>query len=407
MNLSSNPPGILQLSRSVPAPPAAGEVSLVHHWMEFFRGGEAVLEQFGLLFPDAPISMLVFNDRLLPPSLRAHELRASFLQRIPVLKRHFRKLLPIFPEIIRRQQLPPGTRFVLSSDASMIKGIPIPEKAVHVCYCHSPPRYLWGLEESYLESSSHGNRIGRMIFSASLPHLRSFDQKMAQRVTRFIANSRCVQDRIKRCYDRESVVINPPVEITRFNPTRPREDFFLIVSALVPYKRVDLVIDACSKLGRRLVVIGTGPEEADLKRRAAQCVTFLGWQSNDVVRDHYERCRAFLFPGIEDFGITPCEAQAAGAPVIAFGEGGALETVCEGVSGFFFPHQTVAAVIEAVEQFESAPPLTAEACRRNVAHLGPARFRSEIRKFLETEFPNLFADYLWPDDEFARNDPMA
>ncbi len=372
------------------------KTTLVHHWMEFFRGGEAVLEQFGLLFPDAPISMLVYNRDFLTPSLLRHEYRTSFLQRWPFLRRHFRKLLPIFPEIIRRQHLPKDTRFVLSSDASIIKGVPIPPGAIHICYCHSPPRYLWGLEDSYLESSSHGNAFGRMLFSASLPHLRDFDRKMAQRVDHFIANSHCVRERIRRCYDRDSVVINPPVEISRFDPTRNRDDFYLIISALVPYKRVDLAVDACSKLGRRLIVIGTGPEEADLKRRAAPCVTFLGWQAGSVVRDHYERCRALLFPGIEDFGITPCEAQAAGAPVIAFGEGGALETVKEGVSGLFFRAQTVQAMTDILRQFEAGPTMHPEACHANVVHLGPARFRREIRQFIEQKCPSHFAGYQWP-----------
>ena len=406
--MSSSP--FLSPEQSAQSPAAGtlgpGETALVHHWMEYFRGGEAVLEQFGLLFPTAPISVLVYNDQHLPPSLLQHDFRASFLQKSALLRRHFRKLLPIFPEIIRRQRLLPGTRFVLSSDASMIKGIPIPPGAVHACYCHSPPRYLWGLEDSYLESSSHGNALGRMIFSASLPHLRSFDRKMAQRVDCFIANSRCVQERIARCYNRDSVVINPPVEVHRFDASRPREDFYLIVSALVPYKRVDLAVDACSRLGKQLVVIGAGPEEADLRRRAAPCVTFLGWQPGKVVQDHFERCRAFIFPGIEDFGITPCEAQAAGAPVIAFGEGGALETVREGGSGLFFRTQTVDAMADILREFEGGPTMRPEACRANVAHLGAARFRREIRHLLEATFPALFAEHPWPLDVFDTHGPF-
>ncbi len=395
-----------------PAAPAVGTLepdraALVHHWMEFFRGGEAVLEQFGFIFPAAPISMLVYNEQFLPPSLRQHPLHASFLQKSPWLRRHFRKLLPVFPEIIRRQRVPAGTRFVLSSDASLIKGVPLPAGVVHVCYCHSPPRYLWGLEESYLESSSHGNPLGRLVFNAALPRLREFDRAMARKVDCFIANSRCVQERIQRCYDRDAAVINPPVEVDRFDSTRPREDFYLIVSALVPYKRVDLAVDACSRLGRRLIVIGTGPEEADLRRRAAPCVTFLGWQSNDVVRDHYERCRAFLFPGIEDFGITPCEAQAAGAPVLAFGEGGALETIREGGSGLFFREQTVPAMMAILREFENGPEMRPGACRANVAHLGAARFRREIRRLLENKFPGLFADYSWPVDVFDSGRPFV
>jgi Glycosyltransferase len=380
-------------------------VSLVHHWMEFFRGGEAVLEQFCLLFPDAPISVLVYDEKHLPSTLLSHRFHTSFVQKIPVLRRHFRKLLPFFPEIIRSLHIPSDTRFVLSSDASLVKGVSIPEGAVHVCYCHSPPRYLWGMEEAYLESSSHTNPVGRFLFSAALPRLRQFDRRKASRVDRFIANSRCVQERIRRCYDRDSAVIHPPVNIDRFNALRPREDFFLIVSALVPYKRIDLAVDACSRLGRRLVIIGTGPEEADLRRRAAPCVEFLGWQPAEVVQDRFERCRAFIFPGIEDFGITPCEAQAAGAPVIAFGEGGALETVQDGETGLFFREQTVENLMDALQRFERAPAFSAERCRRNVEHLCPARFRAEMRRFLETEFPDLFEGTVWPAESPAIDEP--
>jgi glycosyltransferase involved in cell wall biosynthesis len=371
-------------------------IALVHHWMEYFRGGEAVLEQFGNLFPGAPICILVYNEKHLPSSLLSHPLHASLLQRWSWLRLHFRNLLPVFPEIIRSMRLPTGTRFVLSSDASMIKGIPT-GGAVHVCYCHSPPRYLWGHEESYIDSLGKRSRLGRFIFSAGLPRLRAFDRRMAQQVDRFVANSRCVQERIRRCYGRESVVINPPVDIGRFNWSRTREPFFLIVSALVPYKRVDLAVEACSRAGRRLVVIGTGPEAPDLRRSAHSCIEFLGWQPDTVVADHLERCRAFLFPGIEDFGITPCEAQAAGAPVIAYGEGGALETVQEGVSGIFFKSQTVEGLIEAIERFEKMPPFSAQACRANVEHLSPSRFREEIRSYLIGQYPEVFEGHDWPE----------
>jgi glycosyltransferase involved in cell wall biosynthesis len=366
--------------------------------MEFFRGGEAVLEQFGLLFPDSPISILVYNDKNLTPSLRRHVYYTSFLQKNAFLKRHFRKLLPAFPEIIWTLPVPDSSRLVLSTDAAVIKGVRLPEGAKHVCYCHSPPRYLWGMEEAYLESSSHSNWLGRVLFSAAMPRLRKYDWKMAQRVNRFIANSRCVQERILRCYGRESVVIHPPVSLDRFSATRPREDFYLVVSALVPYKFVRIAVDACTRLKRRLIVIGTGPEEADLKQRAGDNVTFLGWASNAVVQDHYERCRAFLFPGVEDFGITPCEAQASGAPVIAFGEGGVLETVQDEVSGLFFREQSTDALVAALKRFEDMPAFDPAVCRNNVTDLGPARFRSEMRDFLCTEFPEFFAHHPWPTD---------
>lgn len=375
------------------------KVSLVHHWMEFFRGGEAVLEQFGRLFPEAPVSILVYNEKNLTESLKKHAFRPSFLQKSALMRRHFRKLLPFFPEIIRTIKVPRESEFVLSTDAAMIKGVRIPEGVRHVCYCHSPPRYLWGMEDAYLDSSSHKNRLGRLLFSATMPRLRKFDWRMAQRVDGFIANSRCVQERILRCYGRASVVIHPPVSLERFCSTRMREDFYLVVSALVPYKFVNIAVDACTRLRRKLVVIGTGPEEADLKKRAGDCVMFLGWASNETVQDHYERCRAFLFPGVEDFGITPCEAQASGAPVIAFGEGGALETVCDGVSGLFFAQQSAESMIAAIQRFEGMRAFDPEACRNNVAHLGPERFRAEIRDYLSRAFPGQFANYLWPQGE--------
>ncbi|HZP59424.1 MAG TPA: glycosyltransferase [Opitutaceae bacterium] len=380
---------------------AESPVALVHHWMEFFRGGEAVLDQFGRLFPQAPICILVYNEKHLPPSLLAHQIHASLMQRWPWLRERFRNLLPVFPEIIRSMRIPRGTRFVLSSDASLIKGIPLPDEAVHVCYCHSPPRYLWGYGESYAESLASRSRLGSFLFAAGMPRLRAFDWRMAQRVNYFIANSRCVQDRIKRFYGRDSVVINPPVNIERFNPSRPREDFYLIVSALVPYKRVDLAVEACSRLRRRLVVIGAGPEMKNLKRRAKSCVVFLGWRPDAVVIDYLERCRAFLFPGIEDFGITPCEAQAAGAPVIAYGEGGALEIVREGTTGLFFRAQTAPALMKAIMRFERGPAFGAPACQANVRHLRPERFRREIRSFLVRQYPEIFSTHVWPAESAA------
>jgi glycosyltransferase involved in cell wall biosynthesis len=398
MQLSSGLLASESASRSTAASLGSDQMALVHHWMEFFRGGEAVLEQFGLLFPAAPISILVYNESNLSPSLKKHAYHPSFLQNQAFLKKHFRKLLPLFPEIIQRFRVPPQTRFVLSTDASLIKGIQLPAGVPHVCYCHSPPRYLWGMEETYLESSSQNNWIGRALFGTISPRLRRFDWRMAQRVDRFIANSRCVQDRILKCYERESVVINPPVSLTRFDAGRPREDFYLVVSALVPYKCVQIAVDACTRLNRRLIIIGTGPEEPDLRRSAGKTITFLGWQSNDSVKDHYERCRAFLFPGIEDFGITPCEAQASGAPVIAFGQGGALETVRPRVSGLFFHEQTAEALTSAIKQFEAMPEFDPAECRRNVANLGPERFRAEMREYLTAEYPEYFNGYEWPAD---------
>lgn len=386
-------PGDLGFEAARPDDP---KVVLVHHWMEYFRGGEAVLEQFCLMFPRAPISMLVCNERHLSQVMRRHNIEPSVLQRWPLVRQNFRKLLPLFPRIIRRMKLPEDAQVVLTSDASLMKGMRVPDHAAHICYCHSPPRYLWGMQDAYLRASSHANPLGRMVFTSASGALRTFDEKAAQRVDRFIANSCCVQRRIRHYYGRDSVIVHPPVDVARFAATHPREDFYLVVSALVPYKRIELAVDACTRLGRRLIVLGTGPEEADLRRRAGPTVTFMGWQAEPVVRWHFERCRAFLFPGIEDFGITPCEAQAAGAPVIAFRAGGALETVRDGVTGRFFGRQTLASLIEIIEAFEQGPELKARDCRANVEHLSPARFRAQMWEYLRGDLPELFGSVAQP-----------
>lgn len=363
------------------------KIAILHHWAEMYRGGEAVLEQFGELYPAASMYMLVANPERLSDSIRRHRIHTSFLQRSALAKRHFRKLLPLFPEFVRSLSLPADVSLVLSTDASMVKGARMPKEAMHVCYCHSPPRYIWGLEDSYLDAASRHGHLARFVFKSSLHRLRRFDFRAAQRVDHFIANSACVRDRIRRHYHRDSVVIHPPVNVSRFDNTRRREDFYLVVSALVPYKRIDLAVKACTRLRRRLLIIGEGSELAHLRSIAGPTVEFLGWRSNEVVKDHFERCRALLFPGIEDFGITPCEAQAAGAPVLAFGQGGALETVRHGLSGLFFDEQTVDALADVITAFERNFRNDPVACRGNVEHLEPARFRNDIMEFLQKVRP--------------------
>lgn len=358
-------------------------VVLAHHWAEQFRGGEAVLEQFALMFPNAPIASLYCEPSNLGKTLATRTFIQSCVSRNKLLRDNFRSLLPLFPVFNRTIGLPPA-KLVLASDAALIKGVEVPSGAMLVCYCHSPPRYLWGLEQSYFTSRGWKNFAKKVALGGVTPFLRSYDFRHAQKVDHFIANSICVQERISKYYKRESTVIRPPVHIDRFNPNRTREDFYLVVSALVPYKRVDLAVKACSALGKKLIVIGTGSELSKIKVDAGPTVSFLGRQPDKVVADHYERCKAFLFPGLEDFGITPCEAQAAGAPVIAFGQGGALETVINGVSGLFFEKQSVESLSESLRVFEAMDRFPAMQCREAVMDLGPERFRSEIRNFMES-----------------------
>jgi glycosyltransferase involved in cell wall biosynthesis len=350
------------------------------------RGGENVLQELVQLFPVAEVHTLVSKPDSLTPQLRSKMIAASALQKLPGATRHYAKMLPLFPWAVRTMKVPDETQLVICSDASVVKGARIPKHANMVCYCHSPPRYLWDLQEEYARQASTIGPVGRLVFKASVPYVREFDRRSAQRVDHFIANSRFVQQRIKNCYGCESTVINPPVDLESFASSgRAPEDFYLVVSQLVPYKRIDIAVDAFNALGKKLIVIGQGSELETLKRRAGRNIEFLGSQTKEVLRDHYRRCRAFIFPGIEDFGITPLEAMASGRPVIAFATGGALETVVDGETGYFFHEQTPDALVAAVRKFEAldSPP-GAAACRARAEDFSPELFRSRIASFLES-----------------------
>jgi glycosyltransferase involved in cell wall biosynthesis len=371
---------------------AAPRVALAHHWLTGMRGGEKVLEEISLLFPDAPIYTLVARPDRLSARLRGHKLRTSWLQRIPGATRHYRRLLPLFPAAISALQVRPPVDLVLSSDAGVIKGLSYPPGTPHVCYCHSPPRYLWDLQDDYAQSAEAGGAIGRALFRATVPRVREFDRQAAARVTHFIANSAFVRDRIRHCYGRDAEIIHPPVALDEFTAAPgPPDEFYLIVSQLTPYKRVDIAVDAFNRLGRRLVIIGEGSERRRLEARAGKNIAFLGAQPASALRDHYRRCRALVFPGIEDFGIVPLEAQASGRPVIAYGKGGALETVLDGVTGLFFAEQTPGHLVAAVECFEAERDrFEPSACRQQAEKFSSDKFQRELRTFLAKAIPVLW-----------------
>ena len=350
---------------------------LAHHWLVGMRGGEKVLEQFCILFPDAPIYTLVANPVRLSATLRQHRLCVPWFGRLPGADRIYKQALPLFPLIIGTHRIRDKADLVLSSDASMIKGLHVPPGTPHVCYCHSPPRYLWDQQDAYAQAAGAGLPLLRRL----TPPLRRWDRAAAQKVDHFIVNSRFVQGRVRKAYGRESTVIYPPVAIDDFKPDTTPGDFYLVVSHLVPYKRVDIAVAAFNQLNRRLIVIGDGPELPRLRRQAGANVKFLGPQAFPELREHYARCRALIFPGVEDFGIIPVEAQASGRPVIAFEAGGALETVQDGKTGVLFPRQEAGSLIEGVERFESQEWSSAD-CRASAAKFGNERFRREISAFL-------------------------
>jgi hypothetical protein len=272
-------------------------IVLAHHWMKSMRGGEKVLEQMCLLFPEAPIYTLVADREVLSPILQSRAIRTSWLQHLSRGTNLYKKLLPLFPRAVGGLKVGGMPQVILSSDASLIKGLSYPAGALQVCYCHSPPRYLWDLQGVYMQSSESGGALGRAVLKGVTPYVREFDRKAAQRVDYFIANSSFVQTRIRDYYGRDSEVIHPPVAVDDFIPGEGEpEDFYLIVSQLVGYKRIDVAVEAFNKLKSRLIIIGEGPERQSLEKRANGNITFLGSLSSEALKDYYRRCRAFVFP---------------------------------------------------------------------------------------------------------------
>jgi len=354
------------------------KTTLAHHWLTGMRGGERVLEELVDLFPGSPLFTLVSRPSALSQQLASQKIHQSWLGKMPGAEHFYRQALPLHPAAIRSLHLPEDARLLISSDASLIKGVTVPKGCKHLCYCHSPPRYLWEMPETYLQSASHRGALTRIGFSLFQESLKRFDYAAAQKVDQFVANSEFTRERIQRFYGRDSKVIHPPTDTDFFHPDSQvrRSDFFLVVSSLVAYKRVDLAVAACRLLKVPLVIIGDGPERTYLESVAGPEMRFLGRQSDEVVRDHYQRARALLFPTLEDFGMVPVEAQACGCPIIALGKGGALESVVEGQSGLFFQEQSAEALVSAISEFMAGKlPKDAEACRASALRFSKARFR--------------------------------
>ena len=340
------------------------------------------------MFPEAAISTLFLNRPTLSPAMAARDWRVSPLGRIAPRFVEHRKLLPLYPWAVRRLRVPAGTRLLLSSDATLIKGLRKPPGCFHVCYCHSPPRYLWDLANEYARRTAGLGAAGRWLFRLLLPRLRAFDRAAADGVDSFLANSRFVANRIRRCYGREAAVVYPPVDLRRFAPASVG-GYYLVVAELVAYKRVALAVAACARTGRRLVVVGAGAERARLRRLAGPTVEFTGRRSDAEVADLMAHCRALVYPQIEDFGIAAVEAQAAGRPVLAYRGGGALETVVEGKTGLFFDAQEETALVATLDDFEAAPGRFApEACCRQAARFAPEEFRTGLGRAITAALAN-------------------
>jgi len=323
-------------------------VAVIHDWLTGMRGGEKVLEAILDLCPGADLYTLIHNPGTVSQKITQRPLFTSFIDSLPFKRKFYRHYLPLFPAAIERFDLK-GYDLIVSSSHCVARGI-IPGPATpHVSFVHSPMRYVWDMYSEYFPEKG----LKGFIIPFFANYLRMWDVSVSPRVDRYVANSRFVAARIKRYYGREATVIHPPcIEKISPLPRRPREDFYLIVSALVPYKRIDLALAAFQENGKKLIVCGSGPEEKKLRRQAGKNTLFRGSLPWAEIEDLLQRCRGLVFPGLEDFGIVPVEAQAQGCPVIGFGKGGLLETVVEGRTGTFFREQTVSSLQQAIEKHE-------------------------------------------------------
>jgi len=325
-------------------------IALVHDYFVELGEAERVIEAMHDSFPSAPLYTTVALPQYLPQRLRAAEIRTSMMQHLPAMDRRFRHYFMLYPFAVEKFDLS-SYDLIFSSSSGYAKGVRRRRNAIHVCYCHTPMRWVWRYED-YVSRQSFGRSV-RMILPAFLWALRKWDLRASQQPNYYIANSRLVAERIKKVYGREAFVIPPPIDVNRFHMSDERDDYYLVVSRLVSYKRIDLAIEACKRLNRRLLIIGDGPDRQQLEKLGGDTIEFLGRQPDGVVNYYLARCRALLFPGEEDFGMAPLEANAAGRPVIAYRGGGATETVIDGKTGVFFDHANSLALSMAIERFEA------------------------------------------------------
>ncbi len=377
------------------------KVAVIHYWWLSNRGGEAVVASILDMYPDADLFIHVCDEalvrRTLGPNFRGR-IVTSFISRLPGARRFYKAYMPLMPLALEQWDLS-DYDLVISSEAGPAKGVITRPDALHLCYCHSPMRYIWDLYQPYLRQSG---RIVRAIFPFVAHWLRVWDQSSSNRVDRFIANSRFIAARIAKFYRREADVIWPPVDVQAFDHRRERGDFYLCLGQLVRYKRADLAVEAFNRLDLPLVVIGEGELLDELRKRSGPNIRLLGRQPFEVVKDHLERCRGLIFPGVEDFGIVPVEAMAAGAPVIAYGRGGILDTVSDGITGILFDRQDTDALVNAVRRVETqAVRFDPELLHHHADGFDKRHFQERLRKAITARSAEL------PGIELGLDAPVA
>ena len=368
-------------------------VAIAHHWFISRAGGERVFDSIASIFPSADVFTLFLDKQKFLPTLHQHKITTSFLDKIPAAQKAHRHFLPFYPLAVEMLDLS-GYDLVISSDSGPMKGVLTDPHSTHICYCHSPMRYLWDGYSAYYRSLSP---LAQTIFGITSHYVRNWDYSAAQRVDHFIANSNYVSGRIRKYYRRESTIIHPPIDTTQSYLAGKHDNYYLAVGRLVSYKRTDILINACRKLGRKLVIVGDGPEKKRLERHSPKNVVFVGELDEPALRNAYAYCRALLFAADEDFGMVPLEAQSYGRPVIAFGKGGSLETVrgiyapiCQprpredgAITGVFFQEQTAESLAKAIISFESCEEIFI-----------PHQIQSHARKFDASVFLERMRDYI-------------
>lgn len=366
------------------------KVAIVSDFLSQYGGAEKVIEVFNEIFPDAPIFTQIFLPDKLPPSFKKMNIKTSFMQKLPFINEHFKKYLVFYPKAIESFDLK-DYDLILSSSHSFAKGAIKGKNACHVCYCYTPMRFAWDYRH-YTEKENFSKPVLKI-----LPHvikkLKKWDIKTIDRVDYYAAISNHIKDRIKKCYNRDSTVIYPPVNVKSFKVSNKTDDYFLIVSRLNAYKNIDLVIDAFNDLGLNLKIAGTGTHRKTLESMVkSKNIEFLGRLSDTELIEVYSKCRACIFPGKEDFGITPVEAQASGRPVIAYAEGGALETVVNGVSGLFFRENSKSSLTEAVNKFlQTEGNFNSHKIVENASRFDTDIFKKNIIDFINQKYKDYTA----------------
>jgi glycosyltransferase involved in cell wall biosynthesis len=368
-------------------------IAVFHDNFAQMGGAEKVAEEIYNLLPGASLHSTIAVPEILSRGLQQANIKTSWMQHLPGLRRHFRHYFLFYPFAVESVDLS-AYDLIVSCCFGYAKGVRKRKDAIHVCYCHTPMRWVWRYED-YSERAGFG-RLARRLLPLLLSVLKRWDLRASRRPDYFIANSQAVAERIKTFYGRDSVVIPPPIDVDHFQPDEVQEDYYLVLSRLVPYKRIDLAIAACTKLNRKLLVVGDGPDRARLEKMAGPSISFLGRQSDEAVGRYAARCRALLFPGEEDFGMTPLEVNAAGRPVIAFRAGGALETVIEGQTGLFFDQPETASLMGAIERFEACKWNAAD-LRAHAAKFDRAVFASRLLGYLQKVAPDALKTRVHPD----------